>query len=272
MNEALVLVTITESSGSSPRHSGSRMLVGKGKSADPERLWGSIGGGITEHLALKEAIGILQNGESFSGALLKKYSLRSDEAASEGAVCGGEITVSFRLLASKDEKTLKEIEKEMLSRGIVYVFGGGHVAQELVSLLYRLDFRCVVFDDREEFVSKDLFPCAEKLILGDFSNINKSIALTKDDYAVIVTRGHLWDLEAWAFALKSGAAYIGIIGSKSKHEFVKGKLRELGFAADAINAERVHAPIGIEIKSETPAEIAVSIAAEVILWRAHLKA
>ena len=87
------------------------------------------------------------------------------------------------------------------------------------------------------------------------------------DYVVVITRGHEWDLEAWAFALDSPAAYIGVIGSKTKHKFVKEKLRERGYKDTVINAARVHAPIGLDIKSETPAEIAVSIAGELILTR-----
>jgi len=86
---------------------------------------------------------------------------------------------------------------------------------------------------------------------------------------VIVSRGHRWDLEAWAFALNSPSLYIGVIGSRAKQALVKGRLRERGFSTEEIDAPRVHAPIGIDIKSETPAEIAVSIAGELILCRAR---
>ena len=159
----------------------------------------------------------------------------------------------------------------LISGGFAYIFGGGHIARELVPLLAHLDFRCIVFDDREEFSRPELFPGADKVILGDFNNIGKSITLSNRDFAVIITRGHLWDLEAWAFALNSPASYIGVIGSKSKHEFVRGQLRERGFAESTINASRVHAPIGIKIKSDTPAEIAVSIAGELVLCRAQMR-
>jgi xanthine dehydrogenase accessory factor len=93
------------------------------------------------------------------------------------------------------------------------------------------------------------------------------VSLSGKDYAVIITRGHQWDLEALAFALDSPAEYIGVIGSKTKHELVRKKLLERGFENTAINAARVHAPIGMKINSETPAEIAVSIAGELILTR-----
>ena len=266
--EPVVLVTITESSGSTPRHAGARMLVGKGPDSAPLRLWGSIGGGIMEYSAIEDAANLLQSRRPHPADIQKKYLLHSAEAGESGAVCGGEMTASFRYIDSEDSELFKEIENEKTSCGIVCIFGGGHVAQELVPILARLDFRCVVFDDRKEFVKAELFPGVEKIILGDFEHIGKSITLTENDYAVVLTRGHIWDLEAWAFALESRAAYIGVIGSKSKHEFVKEKLRQRGFSHEAINAPRVHAPIGIKIKSETPAEIAVSIAAELIQCRA----
>ncbi|MDR2370247.1 MAG: XdhC family protein [Treponema sp.] len=155
----------------------------------------------------------------------------------------------------------------LVPSGFVYVFGGGHVAQALVPLLAGLDFRCVVFDDRGEFTKPELFPDAVKIITGDFSDPGSLIRLSEKDYAVIVTRGHVWDVQAEAFALRSNARYIGIIGSASKHEFVRGRLSELGFTPGEINASRVHAPVGVPIGSRTPAEIAVSIAAELIRER-----
>ena len=362
LKETLVLVTVTESAGSTPRGVGACMLVGKG----PVRLWGSIGGGLPEHYAVLEAGRILGDtllgdtllgdtlpddtlpedtlpgsgaGERDLGISHRKYSLHPGVAADLGLRCGGEIFVFFRRLCAEDPGLLSLAEKglacfeekkaawfimevgsgagakhaegfsfgvvrgkdaqfftqdapqnlasflsplsvcrneegkswlsvPLLQEGFVYVFGGGHVAQELVPLLSHLGFRCAIFDDREEFAQRDLFPTAEKIMLGDFEHIGEQITLSAKDYAVIITRGHLWDLEAWAFALDSPAAYIGVIGSKSKHEFVRRQLKERGFTEEAICAPRVHAPIGLEIKSDTPAEIAVSIAGELILCRA----
>jgi xanthine dehydrogenase accessory factor len=163
---------------------------------------------------------------------------------------------------------LRWFSEPLTAAGFVYVFGGGHVAQELVPLLDRLGFRCIVFDDREEFTGPELFPCAVGIIRGEFEVIGKHINLDENDYVVILTRGHRWDYEAEAFALHSRAAYIGVIGSKAKHAFVQGRLKEAGFTESEIHAPRVHAPIGIDIGSKTPAEIAVSIGAELIKVRA----
>ncbi len=156
----------------------------------------------------------------------------------------------------------------LTTSGFVYIFGGGHVAQELVPLLCRLGFRCVVFDDREAYTAPDLFPGAAKIIRGDFSRVENSLSLESPDYAVIVTRGHRWDFQVMAFALRSNAAYIGVIGSAAKHAFVRERLLEAGFTPAQIAAPRVHAPIGVSIGSKTPAEVAVSIAAELIQIRA----
>jgi xanthine dehydrogenase accessory factor len=158
----------------------------------------------------------------------------------------------------------------LVRSGIVYIFGGGHVAQETVPLLAHLGFRCVVFDDREEFTRKEIFPAAEKTITGDFNHIAADISVTGDDYIVVLTRGHVFDFQAEAFALGTAACYVGVIGSRTKLKFVSEKLEARGFTPEQIQAERVHAPIGIDIESNTPAEIAVSIAAELILIRAKL--
>jgi xanthine dehydrogenase accessory factor len=155
------------------------------------------------------------------------------------------------------------------AEGFVYIFGGGHVAQALAPLLGGLEFRCIIFDDREEFTRPELFPPDCGIIRGDFENIGASLTLTEKDYAVVVTRGHAFDFQAEAFALRGPAPYIGVIGSRTKQEFIRGRLKEAGFTQAELDAERVHAPIGVDIGSKTPAEVAVSIAAELIRVRSR---
>jgi xanthine dehydrogenase accessory factor len=156
---------------------------------------------------------------------------------------------------------------EPLTRaGKVFIFGGGHISQELVPLLSHLGFGCVLFDNLEKFACKELFPDAENVIAGDFSNISAKTAITEKDYAVIMTRGHSSDFVVQAQVMKLNPHYIGVIGSRQKTAAVSKMLLEQGFSQDEIN--RIHAPIGMAIKAETPAEIAVSIAAELILIRA----
>lgn len=149
----------------------------------------------------------------------------------------------------------------------VYVFGGGHLAQELVPLLTHLDFRCIVTDDRPEFSSRELFPDAEEVHTLSYDALEGRFDIQSQDYIVVITRGHMGDFEVQEYALRTPAAYIGVVGSRSKIAAVNEKLMAKGFTAQDI--ARVTTPIGISIKSETPAEIAVSIAAQLILFRAE---
>ena len=150
--------------------------------------------------------------------------------------------------------------------GTVYIFGGGHVALELVPVLAHLDFRCVVMDDREEFANRERFPQAAEVFTVDYEQLKKSVELTAKDYVLIMTRGHSCDTEVERFALRSPAKYIGLMGSKNKKALTRAKLMAEGFAAAEL--ERVIIPVGLDIKSETPAEIAISIAAQLIQERA----
>jgi xanthine dehydrogenase accessory factor len=153
--------------------------------------------------------------------------------------------------------------------GFVYIAGGGHIARELCPLLTHLDFRVVVIDDREDFADAARFPGALRCIRADFNALGEVISVTRHDYIVAVTSGHTGDYLCAAFALTTEARYIGMIGSAKKIAFVREKLRTAGFSRAGIHAPRFHAPIGIAISSETPAEVAVSIAAELIAVRAE---
>lgn len=156
--------------------------------------------------------------------------------------------------------------EELVHSGKVYVFGCGHVGQELVPVLSHVGFRCVAADDRPEFASEKLFPDAERVALVDFKNIGKDISITEDDAVCVMTRGHANDTDVELQVLNTPAYYIGVIGSARKIASASKILREHGFSEDQIAS--IHTPIGLAIKAETPAEIAISIAAELILERA----
>lgn len=156
---------------------------------------------------------------------------------------------------------------EPLARaGKVCIFGGGHVGRALAPVLASVGFRVVVFDDREAFAKRENYPAADEVVCGDFADIYASVTLTPNDYAVIMTPGHQADYEILAQALKSEATYIGCIGSRGKVAKTRTRLLEAGFAEEDI--ARIHSPIGLPILAETPEEIAVSIAAEMIEHRA----
>ena len=149
----------------------------------------------------------------------------------------------------------------------VIIFGGGHISAALVPLLTTVGFRCWVFDNRPEYTTEDRFPQAEKLITGDYEHISDHIEMTAEDYAVIMTNGHSFDLEVQDQVLRGPFAYVGVIGSRRKTAAVNAKLRERGISDETI--ARIHTPIGTAIKAVTPEEIAVSIAGELILTRAE---
>lgn len=156
--------------------------------------------------------------------------------------------------------------ENLISSGQVYIFGGGHVAQALVPLLASVDFRCIVLEDREEFCRLELFPGAVETRLTDIAEAEVYEDIQEEDFICIMTRGHKDDLTVQAHALKTPANYIGVIGSRRKAAGVFAKLKEQGFTEKELS--RIKTPIGLEIQAETPAEIAVSIAAELILQRA----
>ena len=131
-------------------------------------------------------------------------------------------------------------------------------------MLTSVDFRCVILEDRPEFCDPKLFPGAEEVRLiqqEDWCNL----AVDSSDYICIMTRGHKNDTDCQAFALTTPARYIGVIGSRSKIAAVNAKLRERGFTAEDL--QRITTPIGLPILAETPAEIAISIAAQLIQVR-----
>ena len=172
----------------------------------------------------------------------------------------------------RSPKVVKENEEEFFVEQVhfserVFVFGGGHVAQELVPVLSHVGFRCVVMDDREEFANEALFPQAEEVKLIDFERIADFVEIGKEDYVCVMTRGHSYDTSVQAQILKTPASYIGVIGSASKKAAVYKKLYEMGFTE--ADTDRITSPIGLSIKAETPAEIAISIAGQMILHRAE---
>lgn len=156
----------------------------------------------------------------------------------------------------------------VVKAGRTYIFGGGHVSQALVPVLAAVDFRPVVYDDRREFADPALFSGAEQVLCGSFLELSEHLTVTPDDYVVVMTRGHQADYEVLTQVLRSGAKYLGCIGSRKKLALCRDKLLSDGFTQEEY--ARLHAPIGLSIGAETPAEIAVAVAAEMIAVRAGL--
>ena len=146
------------------------------------------------------------------------------------------------------------------------IFGGGHIARALAPLLHGVGFRVTVMDNRAEFADPADFPGAERVICGDYLKLSDYVNLTDQDYVVVMTNGHSHDFDVQEQALRQKLAYIGVIGSRRKTAVVNKRLRDAGVPEEGI--AQVHTPIGTDIKAVTPAEIAISIAGEMILERA----
>lgn len=157
---------------------------------------------------------------------------------------------------------------EPLNRaGTVYLFGAGHVGQALTHILALADFRVVVWDERPHAAKKELLPGAAEVLCGPYAGaLEKLPPLTADDYVVIMTPGHQADYNMLAQVLPTPVRYIGCIGSRKKIAATREKLLSAGFSAAEI--DRVYAPIGLPIGGDTPAEVAVSVAAQMIACRA----
>lgn len=153
----------------------------------------------------------------------------------------------------------------VLPRCRLLIVGGGHVGQAVGNLACDLDFDVWVVDDRQEFVARQRFPHAQRLITGDINRILSELEITPDTYCLIVTRGHNHDEEALYHLADRGARYVGMIGSKRKIKLIFDDLLAEGMRSEAL--ELVHAPVGIDIGSQTVAEIAISILAELIAHR-----
>lgn len=320
--EALVLVTVTASSGATPRGAGARMLVGK-----KGRICGTIGGGAVEYRSEQIALGVLE--KKVSGQ--QDFSLTRDDVQNLGMICGGAVNVFFHYIPEGDAQTIALTQKAErifetgealwllsnignggalslytrrngfygspvpawmtahLSRqpkhiqldgesfcveqingsGRVYIFGCGHVSQELEPVLTHVGFRCVVLDDRPEFAKRELFPSAEEVKLIDFTKVAESVTIGPEDYVCIMTRGHAFDTVIQAQVLKCRPCYVGVIGSRKKAAGVRKVLKESYGLMDE-ELDLVTTPIGMDIDAETPAEIAVSIAGQMIQVRARL--
>lgn len=140
------------------------------------------------------------------------------------------------------------------------ICGAGHVATELAKIASCLDFHIKVIDDREEFANKERLPWADEVVCDSFANLEKYFV--EHGYYVVVTRGHQADFECVEKILSSSYNYLGMIGSRMKVKTTFENLRKTGFAEMQI--QTIHAPIGLSIGASTPAEIAISILAEII--------
>jgi xanthine dehydrogenase accessory factor len=231
------LATVAATSGSVPRRAGSKMLVyGDGKTS------GTIGGGKFEALVVEDCLKSLASKEP----LLKTYPLREDKPDSFGAICGGEVTVM--------------IEPQNMSTAL-FLVGGGHCSLAVAKLALDCGMHVTALDDRAEQLEN--FPPPVNRIVDDAAKFISQRDWRDDEALVLVSRNHELDREALDAALRlKRAGYIGMIGSRRKVLRVFDDLKQRGVSADQL--DKIYAPIGLDIGADSPAEIAVSVIAEIL--------
>lgn len=232
-----VLLTVVRTAGSTPRKAGAKMLVGEGG-----LRVGTVGGGAVEQALVEEALGCLRDRLP---RLVRRH-LTRDLAM----CCGGEMDVFLDPLGGKEHLVL---------------VGAGHINTALAPLGASLGFEVTVADELEEYASEARFPGARVAL--SFVPREWGVALDQDAYVVIATRDHAVDQSVLEAMASSGArpAYVGVIGSQAKMMKFKKRLEARG--VDAAWIEQIRGPIGVDVGAETPAEIAVAVAAELVAVR-----
>lgn len=238
--ESVAVCIIVETSGATPRRAGSKMLV-----FPDGTIKDTIGGGEMERRVVAEAFEALRDGQS----RLVDLSL-VDRDRGDAGVCGGNMTVYV---------------EPVVPQPTLVVVGAGHVGRAVAKLAHWLGFRLVVSDDRPEYCTKQNVPDAELFLPGPYSELPQKLDVDRQTYVVLTTGDVKDDLSCLPALLDTGAAYIGVIGSRRRWATTRGLLAEAGVPAEKL--DQVASPIGLELDAETPEEIAVSILAEIIMLR-----
>jgi xanthine dehydrogenase accessory factor len=234
------LATIVHTNGSIPSYESSRMLVREDGS-----IAGTIGGGCVEADVWAAAKEVMQK----EAPRKMVFNLNNEASYDNGLICGG---------------TLEVFVEPILPQPVVVLFGGGHISTALARAASAAGFGVSVVDDREMFANAERFPMAQE-IFTSYEDAYEKIQPNAATYLVIVTRGHRDDMRVLAWAVRTDARYVGMIGSKRKVLSVYKALEAEGFRPEEF--ERVYAPMGLEIGALSPEEIAISIVAELIAVR-----
>ena len=238
--EPAALVTVVRAQGSTPQRAGAKMLV----FADGRPV-GTIGGGCYENEAIGKARAAIADGRP----TLLHFELNDDFAQENGLICGGRMDVHV---------------DPLLPDPPLYIVGAGHVGFQLARSAADAGFRLTVVDDREKFANAERFPGAA-IIVEPIADWLHRADIPASAMVVIVTRGHQHDLDAMRALAARDLRYLGLIGSRAKVARIYAALLAEGLPPECL--ARIHAPIGFDIGAVTPAEIAISILAELIAVR-----
>ncbi len=232
----VVLATVIESQGSAPREAGARMMI-----REDGTTIGTVGGGAIEKIVVDEALTMMHASE----AKILKHNLKD-----LGMECGGGMTVFLEPMSPNEQ---------------LIIFGAGHIGKALSEIAKMLDFKVIVVDDRPDYANRENLSRADGIYSCSYQEALQQLAFTPQTYVVILTYKHAHDYEVLEGCIRKPYCYIGMIGSRKKIKTCFDQLREQGVRDELI--ETVHAPVGLDIAANTPAEIAVSIAAELVAVR-----
>lgn len=303
--ERVVLATVVDTSGSTPQKQGCSALFG-----DKGLIIGTVGGGMLEgevetlarHALISGISGLyhfdLNKDPDSQGAICggacdvlldaspeKNKSVLEEmeqdiSRGREGFMCtrfsneaGQDAVISRKWIRGKTKPS--DVENTLILQESIKPFprliiaGAGHIGRALAHMASLLDFDITVVDDRLEYACQENIPDADHFIVKDMGPAMTELVIDPNTYIVIVTRDHKNDAEALKPCIASDAAYVGMIGSRKKVGTIKKRFLESGFATEQEWAN-IHTPIGISIGSKTVQEIAVSIAAELVLERAKM--
>ena len=195
--------------------------------------------------------------------------IQDGSAGESRVVLAEQIVTQLSLDQAPKQAVLMEGEpnwfiEPLLNEPRVILFGGGHVAQKMAQQLFFLDYRVWVVEDRAEYADTALFPLAERVLCVPYGEAETLLSICARDHAIVMARGHETDYAILKWLLKTPVDYVGCIGSRKKVQLTRDKLQKDGFSERELS--RLHAPIGLDIGAETPAEIAVSVSAEMIAY------
>jgi xanthine dehydrogenase accessory factor len=238
--EAVALVTVIKTKGSTPQKAGAKMVVSR-----DGRLRGTVGGGCVEAEILWKARQSMEKRR----CEIVTYDYDADEDEN-GLICGGSVTVFI---------------EPVLPAPRVFIVGAGHIAIPLSRIAKIAGFEVVIFDDRIKYANRERFPDAEVVEAGPVKDLVEKFSYGDNAYIVIITRGHALDEEALRCFIEHDSAYLGLIGSVTKTEKIYERLEKDGVPREKLNA--VRSPIGLDLGGGSPGEIAVSIVAEMLMVR-----
>ena len=301
-DEPVILMVVVDSENSSPGRAGFKMAVSKNK-----EMIGSIGGGKMEHNLVDEAVENLKSGTKIlslkklyhqgesrldssgmicSGAqtnfiltlskndliIIEKItnSIRNNKQSAIRLDSNGLNCIETNMKKKKIVFTFTDQQNWMYQENIcqqdtIYIIGGGHVGLALSKIMSFLDFNILVIDNRVNLQTMELNEYADEKVIIDFNEIDKYLVDGENVYIAIVSHTYKTDELVLQKVINRNFKYIGLMGSKAKVKEVMSDMKRLGYDEDKI--KNIHSPVGIEINSETPEEIAISIAAEIIKIR-----